>query len=224
MSQEREPGNGGVGANTSDGRLDAPAFHRNHGPILEVLRRHLAGSSGLVLEIGSGTGQHVVAFAEAFPALVWQPSDIDERHLASIAAWRRASGLANIASPARLDATAADWPAAIPELATERLRALIAINVVHIAPWRVAEGLFAGAERHLRAGDGLLVLYGPYKRDGAHTAPSNAAFDASLRRQNPAWGVRDVADVAALGRRHGLALEEINEMPANNLTLVFRRS
>jgi SAM-dependent methyltransferase len=201
-----------------DARLDAPAFHRNCAPIVAVLARCLTGCRGDVLEVGSGTGQHVVEFARAAPDIVWWPSDQDERSLASIAAWGADAGLANLRPPLRIDLRAPDWEAAAPK----SLLAIFSANVLHIAPWAVAEGLMAGAGRRL-ASNGRLFVYGPFMREGRHTAPSNAAFDASLRHQDPAWGVRDVADVAVLAGQHGLRLADIVEMPANNLILVFEK-
>jgi SAM-dependent methyltransferase len=207
-----------------DGRLDAPAFHRNHEPLWAALEKHLAGRSGDVLEVGSGTGQHVVHFAHHTPDLVWWPSDLNQRHLKSIEAWRVYSGLPNIRPALRIDLTDSDW---CPELRNGQgpasLVAVFCANVIHIAPWHVAEGLFAGAGRYLRA-DGQLFLYGPFKREGKHTALSNAVFDTSLREGNPEWGVRDVGDVEMLAKAVGLGLVDTIEMPANNLTLVFSRS
>lgn len=206
-----------------DGRLDAPAFHRNHQPIRAVLEAFLDGKSGDVLEAGSGTGQHVVDFAGRFPQITWWPSDFNEAHLNSIAAWRAHAQLANIRAPLRIDLSDPAW---CPEMHDEHgpgpLLAVFCANVIHIAPWRVAEGLIAGAARYLRS-DGRLFLYGPFKRDGKHTAPSNAAFDASLRGNDPEWGVRDIADVTQLAEHSGLRLAEIVDMPANNLMLVFAR-
>jgi hypothetical protein len=206
-----------------DGRLDAPAFHRNHQPILQALQPFLAGKSGDVFEAGSGTGQHVTEFARHFPDITWWPGDLNEQHLQSIAAWRAHSGLANIRPPLRVDLTDPSW---CPELdgggGPADLLAVFSANVIHIAPWRVAEGLFAGAARYLSA-QGRLFLYGPFMRDGEYTAPSNAAFDASLRAENAGWGVRDIGDVAGLAGRVGLALIESLPMPANNLMLVFGR-
>jgi SAM-dependent methyltransferase len=203
-----------------DGRLDAAAFHRNHQPIWASLQKFLAGKSGDVLEAGSGTGQHVVHFARATPDIIWWPSDLNEAHLKSIAAWRAHAGLANVRPPLRIDLTASDW---FPDEGPEKLLAVFCANVIHIAPWRVAEGLFAGASRYLR-NDGRLFLYGPFKRDGKHTAISNAVFDTSLRERDAEWGVRDVGDVEKLAETVGLALREIVPMPANNLILEFRRS
>jgi SAM-dependent methyltransferase len=207
-----------------DGRLDAPAFHRNHRPIWAVLEKFLAGKSGDVVEAGSGTGQHVVHFARHAPAIAWWPSDLNEAHLRSIEAWRAYSGLPNIRPPLRIDLSDPAW---CPEMRDGRgppeLVALFCANVIHIAPWRVAEGLFAGAGKFLRA-DGRLFLYGPFKRDGAHTALSNAVFDTSLREQNPEWGVRDISEVERLADKAGLSLCEISEMPADNFILSFERS
>jgi len=207
-----------------DGRLDAAAFHRNHQPIWAVLERFLRGRSGDVLEAGSGTGQHVVHFARHAPDIVWWPSDLNEAHLKSILAWRAHAGLKNIRPPLRVDLADPDWCQEIRDgSGPPRLLAVFCANVIHIAPWQVAEGLFAGAARFLRD-DGLMFLYGPFKRDGRHTAVSNAVFDTSLRQGNPEWGVRDIADVEQLAARHGLALRETIEMPANNLILVFGRA
>jgi SAM-dependent methyltransferase len=189
-----------------------------------VLQRFLAGKSGDVLEAGSGTGQHAVDFARHFPDIVWWPSDFNEQHLKSIAAWRAHAALANIRPPLRIDLSDPDW---CPELhdgrGLQKLLAVFCANVIHIAPWRVAEGLFAGAARYLRE-DGRLFLYGPFKRGGKHTALSNAIFDTSLREGNAEWGVRDIGDLEKLAASVGLALIEIAEMPANNLVLVFGRA
>ena len=207
-----------------DGRLDAPAFHRNHEAIWTVLQGFLAGKSGDVVEAGSGTGQHAVDFARRSPEITWWPSDLNAQHLKSIGAWRAHAGLANIRPPLQIDLSDPAWCRQMHDgSGPEKLLAVFCANVIHIAPWRVTEGLFAGAGRYLRA-DGRLFLYGPFKRDGQHTAASNAAFDASLRESNPEWGVRDIADVEALAGAAGLALIETAEMPANNLTLVFGRA
>lgn len=206
-----------------DGRLDAAAFHRNHAPIWTVLQRFLAGRSGDALEAGSGTGQHVVHFARHTPDITWWPSDLNEAHLQSISAWRAHSGLSNIRPPLTIDLSDPAWCEDRSDgRGPPRLLALFCANVIHIAPWRVAEGLFAGAGRGLRD-DGHLFLYGPFKRDGRHTAISNAVFDTSLREANPEWGVRDLADVTDLAARHDLVLRETVPMPANNLILVFER-
>jgi hypothetical protein len=207
-----------------DGRLDAPAFHRNHAAIWAVLRPFLAGKSGDVVEAGSGTGQHVVDFARHTPDITWWPSDLNEAHLKSIDAWRAHAGLPNIRPPLRIDLSDPAWCREMHDgSGPAKLLAVFCANVIHIAPWRVAEGLFAGAGRFLRA-DGRLFLYGPFKRDGKHTSVSNAAFDASLREKDPEWGVRDVDALQELAANAGLELIETAEMPANNFTLEFGRS
>jgi SAM-dependent methyltransferase len=207
-----------------DGRLDAPAFHRNHRAIWTVLQPFLAGKSGDVIEAGSGTGQHVVDFARRTPEITWWPSDLNEQHLKSINAWRAHAGLSNIRPPLRIDLSHATWcPETHGGSGPGELLAVFCANVIHIAPWRVAEGLFAGAARYLRA-DGRLFLYGPFKRHGKHTAISNAVFDTSLRERDAEWGVRDVEALETLAGSVGLGLQEIAEMPANNLILVFSRA
>ncbi len=207
-----------------DGRLDAAAFHRNHAPISAVLQRFLAGKSGDVLEAGSGTGLHVVHFAKQTPDITWWPSDLNERHLMSIEAWRAHAALPNIRPPLRIDLTDPAWcPAMHDGSGPAKLVAVFCANVIHIAPWRVAEGLFAGAARYLRD-DGRLFLYGPFKRDGKHTAMSNAVFDTSLREQDAEWGVRDVGELSTLAESVGLSLIETVPMPANNMIVAFAPS
>jgi len=198
----------------SEAALTSPSAARNRDPILAVLQRVLP-QAGAVLEIASGTGEHAIHFAAALPHLTWQPTDQDEHTLSSIAAHRMVSGLPNLLPPLRLDAVAPDWP-------VERADAIVAINMVHISPWRATQGLMVGAGRVLPPG-GVLYLYGAYKENGAHTAPSNEAFDQDLRRRNPEWGVRDLDEVTELARTQGLDLVERIAMPANNLSLVFRR-
>jgi SAM-dependent methyltransferase len=204
-----------------DGRLHGPAYERNRAPIWSAMAAFLADQSGDVLELGSGTGQHVTDFARRAPQLTWWPSDIVPAHLASIDAWRREAGLANLRAPQRIDLSDAGWR--WQGDAADRLAAMIAINVLHISPWRVSQNLIAGAGRLLGSG-GRLFVYGPFMRDGAHTAPGNAAFDASLRAENPEWGVRDVADLNTLAEQAGLAPAQIVEMPANNLVLAFEHA
>jgi SAM-dependent methyltransferase len=194
--------------------LSSPTVARNREPILAVLRRHLP-NQGTVLEIAAGTGEHAAYFAPQFPHLTWQPTDVDPDALASIEAHRVAANAPNLCTPIVLDVTAPRWP-------VERADAVISINMIHISPWAAAQGLMAGAERLLPAG-GVLYLYGPFKENGEHTAPSNSAFDASLRARDPAWGVRDTSDVRALADSHGFDFIERVAMPANNLSLVFRR-
>lgn len=196
----------------SDPRLDYPATRRNREPILTVLREVLP-ESGTVLEIASGSGQHVAHFAAALPNLSWQPSDRDPKLLASIAAWSEA--LSNVCDPIVLDVISSHWPIA-------RCDAVVCANMIHIAPWQACVGMFDGVARTL-VGEGPLCLYGPFKRGGIHTAPSNEAFDASLRERDPDWGVRDLDDVAKVANDRGFALDRVIAMPANNLTVVFRR-
>ncbi len=201
-----------------DGRLDAPAFHRNHEPIWSAVAPYLAGQAGDTLELGSGTGQHATEFARRTPDLDWWPSDVVPAHLASIAAWRAHAGLANLRAPQRIDLGNPDWT----WHGDGRLTAMLCINVLHIAPWTVAQNLFAGAGRLLDPGRWLFI-YGPFMRDGVHTAPSNDRFDRSLRAENPDWGLRDIRDLEALARQSGLALTQTVPMPANNQVLVFTR-
>ena len=207
----------------ADERLDAPAYHRNFAPMLAVLQRVLRYRSGHVLEIGSGTGQHVVGFAKALPTLTWWPTDPNPNHLRSIEGWRAHSGMANVAPPFALDVVDPEARLDGEGRPPEALAAIISMNVIHLAPWSVCEGIMRIAGRDLSRG-GFLLLYGPFRRGGEHTAPSNAAFDASLRRENPQWGVRDVQEVEAAATARGLLLSEVVEMPANNLTLVFERA
>lgn len=199
----------------NDARRHSPAADRNKQPILEILQRVLP-ESGLVLEIASGTGQHAAWFAGHLPAWTWQPTDADPDALPSIAAWAAEAGLANVRPPLHLDVMAPAW------LVTT-VDAVFCANMLHIAPWATCAALMRGAARHL-APQGLLVLYGPYLVDGQVTAPSNLAFDADLHSRNPAWGLRRLADVAKEAREAGLELQEQFAMPANNLTLVFRRA
>jgi len=203
-----------------DGRLDGPAFHRNHEPIWSAVIPYLGTQSGDVLELGSGTGQHATEFARRTPALSWWPSDINPAHLASIAAWRAHAGLPNLRAPQRIDLNDFNWTWVGD--GADRLSAMLCINVLHIAPWTVSQNLFAGAGRLLRAG-GHLFIYGPFKRDGVHTAPSNQRFDESLRAENPHWGVRDIRDLEAIAHAAGLTLTDAIPMPANNLVLAFVR-
>ncbi|HEU5058839.1 MAG TPA: DUF938 domain-containing protein [Kofleriaceae bacterium] len=195
-------------------RQHAAAAERNAEPIRAVLARVLP-ARGLVLEIASGTGQHAVHMARALPQVTWQPSDPDPFALESIAAWRADAGLDNLLAPIELDVTREPWPLAAAD-------AIVCINMIHIAPWEAALALFRGAGRLLPAG-GLLYLYGPYRFHGSFTAPSNAAFDASLRARDPAWGVRDLDDIEPAAAAAGLCHEETVAMPANNHSLVFRR-
>jgi SAM-dependent methyltransferase len=192
-------------------RHHAPAAERNREPILSVLRRTLP-THGAVLEIASGTGQHVAHFAQAMPALDWQPSELDPQAHASIDAWT--AGLRNVQPAIVLDVTSPVWGLPMYD-------AIFNANMIHISPWETCVGLMRGAREHLRAG-GTLALYGPFRIGGQHTAPSNASFDASLRARDPRWGVRDLEAVASLAGDHQLTLHERLEMPANNQILIFR--
>ncbi len=196
-------------------RRFAPSAARNRSPILEVLRRHLP-HSGLVLEIASGTGEHAVHFARNLgPDLVFQPTDQSEDARTSIDAWVRDANLPNLRPALALDVMTDIWP-------VDTAAAVLCINMIHIAPWEAAVGLITGAARFLPAG-GVLILYGPYCRGGAHTAPSNEAFDLDLRARNSLWGVRDLEAVAALAAAHGFGAPIVETMPANNLTVIFKR-
>jgi SAM-dependent methyltransferase len=197
-----------------DLRQRSPSAERNREPILAVLQ-HALPPAGLVLEIASGTGQHVTYFASALPDLVWQPSDPDAHARASIAAWTAHAGLANVRAPLALDVRRTPW-------GVEAADAIVCINMVHISPWAATEALFAGAARMLGSG-GVIVLYGPYRRNGAHTSASNEAFDLQLQSRDPAWGVRDMEAVVELAAHAGFEGEEPVAMPANNFSLVFRK-
>jgi hypothetical protein len=197
-----------------DKRPVSPSAERNKGPIADVLKRVLPGH-GTVLEISSGTGQHVVHFARKMPHLTWQPSERDELSLRWIKQWMAAEALENILFPLRLDVTELPWqvgPAA----------AAVCLNMIHIAPWSATEGLICGAETVLGQ-DGILFLYGPYLRNGVETSPSNVAFDSDLRSRNPEWGLRNLDDVIRCAVLHGFGQPEIHKMPANNLSVIFHR-
>lgn len=198
----------------NDGRLVSPSAERNKGPILAILERVLP-STGLVLEIASGTGQHVVHFARTLERLAWQPTDADPECRRSISAWLTGENLPNVLRPLELDVGRLPWPVAAFD-------ALVCINLIHIAPWTVTTALFAGAELALREA-GLVYLYGPYRVRSGHTAPSNQAFDRALRAHNPEWGVRDLEAVTQVAEEHGFDLAETTAMPANNLSVLFQR-
>jgi len=195
-------------------RRSAPAVARNREPIAEVLAGWLP-ATGTVLEIASGSGEHALYFAERFPGLQWQPSDVHPDALASIAAWRATAGLANVRAPIALDAAAPNWP-------LDRADAVLSINMVHISPWASALGLIEGAARLLSPG-APLILYGPWLKDDVRTAPSNLAFDVDLRHRDPQWGLRRVEEFAAAAAARGLDLVETRPMPANNFMLLLKR-
>jgi len=204
----------------AEGRLDAPSFHRNHDPIWSAIGPWLTAQDGDAVEIGSGTGQHIVQFARKAARLTWWPSDIIEAHLRSIVAWSNEAALPNLRLPQILDLTDPAWrPAGVER----ELTAIICINVLHISPWAVSQNLLGGAARLLRTG-GRLFIYGPFMRDGAHTAPSNAEFDASLRAKDPDWGVRDIAALSALAEQSGLSSVDVTPMPSNNFVLSGTRT
>jgi SAM-dependent methyltransferase len=213
MTDSPQPWFPGEAVSEADKRY-APATLRNRDAVVDVLRSALP-KRGTVLEVASGSGEHVVHFAQAFPSLDWQPSDPDPAALRSIAAWTDETDLINVAPPVLLDASADDWPVSAAD-------AIVCINMVHISPWDAALGVLQGAARLLPT-DGLLYLYGPYIQPGVETAPSNLAFDQSLKHRNPAWGLRNIADVEAAAGEQGFRLETIVPMPANNLSLIFRR-
>ena len=224
-------------ATAAGGRRSAPAALRNREPIADVLHNWLP-AQGLVLEIASGTGEHAAYFAERFPHLEWQPTDIHPDALESIAAWREAAGLANFKAPLQLDASSGDWPIsgadAVLSIKMDSdscddskpaekggFDVVLNLNMVHISPWSAALGLLDGAARVLKRG-GALILYGPWLRAGVETAPSNLAFDQQLRERDPEWGLRRVEDFDAAASNRGFALEQTRAMPANNLMLLFR--
>lgn len=200
----------------STARRFSPAAERNRDPILAVLRTALP-STGTVLEVAAGSGQHAVYFAAALPGLTWIASDPSPEARASIADYAAEAGLPNLRGPVALDVCAPDWPQEIGQL-----DAALCCNMVHIAPWEATLGLFAGLGSRVRPG-GVVVLYGPFQRDGGHTAPSNAAFDADLKSRDPRWGVRALEDVTAVAEAAGFVRTRVEPMPANNLTVVFVR-
>jgi len=199
----------------------APATGRNRSYILAVLKEVLP-ASGTVLEIASGTGEHAVYFAPELKPRHWLPSDLATENLASIDAWRAEFPSDNLYPPIVLDVTTNPWPVEDTPPA-DPVTAIVNINMIHISPWACCESLFAGAGRLLPAG-GVIYLYGPFKRDGVHTAPSNEAFDKRLRMQDPRWGVRDLEEVVALAESQAFQCKDVIEMPANNLSVVFHRS
>ena len=202
----------------TDQRMLSPSAARNAEPILEFLKG-LLPAKGTVLEIGCGTGEHAACFAAAMPTLIWLPTDPYPVSRASTASWIGFRGLSNVLAPIDVDASSPVW--GVEKLAP--FDAMLSINMIHIAPWAATAGLFSGAGQLLRAG-GLLCLYGPFIHDGAYNAPSNAAFDQSLKGRNPAWGLRDIVDLERAALASGLRLGEMVEMPANNTLLVFRRA
>ncbi len=205
-----------------DGRLRSPSFGRNFVPILDGLHPYLEGRAGTVLEIGSGTGQHIAHLAGEFPGLHWVPSDIQTTHHNSISAWGAALGSKNMSGPLFVDAST-DWHEQAPVQALGELTAVLSCNVVHIAPWAVAEGIVRSAARALKPG-GVLILYGPFREGGRHTGEGNARFDTGLQAENPDWGVRDIDEIAALANAAGFGPAQITRMPSNNLLAAFAKT
>ncbi|WP_234033903.1 DUF938 domain-containing protein [Qipengyuania gaetbuli] len=205
-----------MGRSRTAGQLKrhAPATARNSAPLADVLARELP-QTGLVLEIASGSGEHAVFMARRFPALEWQPSDVDTDALASIDAWSQEAGAGNIRQAIAIDATVPEWP-------VQHADAVVCVNMIHISPYAATEGLFAGAGKLLSKGQSL-ILYGPFIETGVGTAPSNLAFDADLKARNAAWGLREVEALDELAQLNGLVRTARHEMPANNLTLVYRK-
>jgi hypothetical protein len=201
-------------APTRGAQRSAPAALRNREPIADVLAEWLP-ACGLMLEIASGSGEHAIFFAERFPSIEWQPSDVHPDALASIAAWRDTADLPNVRAPLSIDAASTDWP-------IDRADAVLSINMVHISPWTSALGLLAGADRLLGPG-APLILYGPWLKDDIETVPSNLDFDADLKRRDPAWGLRHVEEFDAAAARRGFTLEDVRRMPANNLMMLWRK-
>jgi len=203
------------GERQADGKWFIPAAERNKGPILDILARVLP-RQGVVLEVASGTGQHVVHFAKALPGLAWQPSDPDPELRASIALHVKEQQLANVNPPIDLEVTRLPWP-------LQTADAVVCINMIHVAPWSATPALFKGAKALLSA-QHVLLLYGPYRRFGQHTSKSNEQFDSDLRAQDPEWGLRDLEAVSEAAASSAFMLDEIVEMPANNFSLIFKRT
>jgi cyclopropane fatty-acyl-phospholipid synthase-like methyltransferase len=202
-------------ANDGD-RLFSPAAARNRDPVLQVLREVLPAKGG-VLEIASGTGEHVAHFAKHLPGLRWQPTEFDETSRLSVRAWIAHETLSNVAAPIGIDASTTDWG-----VEDQRFDAILSMNMIHIAPWAAAVGLFMGAGRLLKPG-GILFLYGAFKQGGVHNAPSNEEFDRSLKSHDPDWGVRDIDDLSALASANSLRFVRSVVMPANNQSLIFEK-
>ena len=201
-------------------RINSPHYHRNIEPIKTVVLAHLTEPRASVLEIGSGSGQHVNALALQSPQAVFTPSDPSNKHRLSIQAWTRHLKLENVTTPLSIDASTPEWFDDNDPDRAASFDLLLCFNVIHISPFEVTAGLLAGAEKYLKPG-GCLILYGPFKQDGAHTAHSNAAFDQALQAQNPQWGVRDIGDVRRIAAQHRLELEVLEQVPANNFMPVF---
>jgi cyclopropane fatty-acyl-phospholipid synthase-like methyltransferase len=217
MANERKPITLEADQASDGDRLFSPAAARNRDPVLQVLREVLP-AEGSVLEIASGSGEHVTYFAKHLPGLRWQPSEFDERSRRSVRAWIAHEASSNVAAPIGIDASTTDWG-----IEDRRFDAILSMNMIHIAPWAVAVGLFMGAGRLLEPG-GILFLYGPFKQGGVHHARSNEEFDRTLRSRDPDWGVRDIDDLTALASANGLRFVRSVAMPANNQSLIFEKT
>ena len=209
------------GFGESGDRLEAPATRRNRVHILEVLKNTLP-KEGIILEIASGSGEHALYFASELLTLTWQPSDPEPQMIKSIAAWQQTEALDNLMAPLTINVLTPGWAKDVLTR-SPGINAMVCINMIHIAPIEAAHGLFEGAGQLLPK-DAPLVLYGPYKIDGQHTAPSNEAFDQRLRTENPSWGVRDLGDISNIAAGHGLQFKEKIDMPANNFSVIFRKN
>ncbi len=207
---------------TEDGRFQSPAFERNHRPIIEALRSRLDLESGHVLELGSGPGQHISVMAKAFPKLTFWPSDPYPAHRESVEKWRAHHGVNNVMDPFALDASESWNLKGDHAPQSGDIQAVLCINVLHVAPWSVAQGVLKGSAAHLGR-EGALFLYGPYSVDGQHISEGNASFDAAIRAENDAWGVRDVGEISTEAETHGLVIAERVEMPSNNFILVVKK-
>lgn len=197
-----------------DKRLFSPSSMRNKHVILSVFQKHIP-LSGNILEIACGSGEHTTHFAASNANLTWHPTDIDETHMESVNAHARADDLKNVMPAVHLNVTSDNWP--VPDVGM-----VYNANMIHISPWECTVGLFKGANRHLKK-DGVLMMYGPYKRDGQHTAASNESFDQSLKSRNTQWGIRDIEEVMALAKENNLILQDIIEMPANNFSVIYKK-
>lgn len=212
-SQETE-----VGKNTDTTRLFAPATERNRDVLGDTMQAHLNGLCGTLVEVASGTGQHAAHIAPQLPNITWQPTDIEEKHIRSIDAWRNYTGHNNVLPAQHFNVITDDFNDITPNT---NICAIMAVNLIHIAPWQAAENLITKAAQCLQ--NGVLFLYGPYRRGGAHTSQSNADFDKSLKSQSADWGIRNLEDVIACAKSAGFQTPDIIQMPANNLSVVFRK-
>ena len=206
-----------------DRRRDAPAYHRNISPITQVLSTILPTVSGDAMEIGSGTGQHIVSFGKIFEKLTWWPTEVAQENITSIDAWRINERSTNLRPAVRLDASLDDWQLGEHGRPPTKLDAIFTANVIHISTWTVCSGIVGGASRHLKSG-GHLIFYGPFFRDDHPTAPSNLAFDQSLRSRDPEWGIRQLSAIVDLAVAQGLDKPSVIEMPANNLIVAFEKA